>query len=62
MKAVAEQARKLDDLLERGDEAGLSKALAELGESVESLRRAGDQHGENFGAERFRRRTAWSPS
>ena len=53
MKAVAEQARKLDDLLERGDEAGLSKALAELGENLKSLRQALDQNLEGFGAERF---------
>ena len=53
MKAVAEQARKLDDLLERGDEAGLSKALADLGETLKSLRQTLDQNLEGFGAERF---------
>jgi hypothetical protein len=53
MKAVAEQARKLDDLLERGDEAGLSKALSELGENLKSLRQMLDQNLEGFGAERF---------
>jgi len=53
MKAVAEQARKLDDLLERGDEAGLSKALADLGENLKSLRQMLDQNLESFGAERF---------
>ena len=53
MKAVAEQARKLDDLLEKGDEAGLSKALAELGENLKSLRQMLDQNLEGFGAERF---------
>jgi hypothetical protein len=53
MKAVAEQARKLDDLLEKGDEAGLSRALAELGEKLKSLRQMLDQNLEGFGAERF---------
>ncbi len=53
MKAVAEQARKLDDLLEKGDEAGLSRALSELGENLKSLRQMLDQNLEGFGAERF---------
>jgi hypothetical protein len=53
MKAVAEQARKLDDLLEKGDEAGLSKALSELGENLKSLRQMLDQNLEGFGQERF---------
>jgi hypothetical protein len=53
MKAVSEQAKKLDDLLEKGDEAGLSKALAELGENLKNLRQMLDQNLEGFGAERF---------
>ena len=53
MKAITEQARKLDDLLEKGDEAGLSRALADLGEKLKSLRQMLDQNLEGFGAERF---------
>ena len=53
MKAVADQAKKLDELLEKGDEAGLSRALAELGENLKSLRQMLDQNLEGFGAERF---------
>jgi hypothetical protein len=53
MKAVADQARKLDDLLEKGDEAGLSRALAELGQNLKSLRQMLDQNLEGFGGERF---------
>jgi len=53
MKAVAEQARKLDDLLEKGDEAGLSRALSELGQNLKSLRQMLDQNLEGFGSERF---------
>jgi hypothetical protein len=53
MKALADQAKKLDDLLEKGDEAGLAKALAELGENLKSLRQMLDQNLEGFGAERF---------
>jgi hypothetical protein len=53
MKAITEQAKKLDDLLEKGDEAGLSKALAELGDDLKNLRQMLDQNLEGFGAERF---------
>ena len=34
MKALAEQAQKLDDLLEKGDDADLAKALAQLGDDL----------------------------
>ena len=53
MKAVADQARKLDDLLEKGDEAGLSRALSELGQNLKNLRQMLDQNLEGFGSERF---------
>jgi hypothetical protein len=53
MKSIADQAKKLDDLLEKGDEAGLSKALAELGKDLKNLRQMLDQNLEGFGAERF---------
>jgi hypothetical protein len=53
MKAVAEQARKFDDLLEKGDPGDLQRALAELGNDLRGLRQMLDQNADNFGAERF---------
>jgi hypothetical protein len=53
MKAVSEQARKLDELLEKGDAGDLEKALAELGNDLRDLRSMLDQNLEGFGAERF---------
>jgi hypothetical protein len=53
MKAVAEQARKFDDLLEKGDPGDLQRALAELGNDLRGLRQMLDQNADGFGAERF---------
>jgi hypothetical protein len=53
MKGIQDQARKLDDLLERGNEADLQKALSELGDQLSSMRRMLDQNLDGFGAERF---------
>ncbi len=53
MKSLADQARKLDDLLEKGNEADLDKALAQLGNDLGDLRKMLDQNAESFGSERF---------
>jgi hypothetical protein len=53
MKGIQDQARKLDELLERGNEADLQKALSELGDELSSMRRMLDQNLDGFGAERF---------
>jgi hypothetical protein len=53
MKAVAEQAKKFDDLLEKGDSNDLEKALSELGNDLRGLRQMLDQNLDGFGAERF---------
>jgi hypothetical protein len=53
MKGLAEQARKLDEMLEKGNEADLEKALAQLGDDLRSMRKMLDQNLEGFGAERF---------
>jgi hypothetical protein len=53
MKGIEDQARKLDDLLERGNEADLQKALSELGDQLSSMRKMLDQNLDGFGAERF---------
>jgi Domain of unknown function (DUF4175) len=52
-KALAEQARKLDELLEKGDPGELEKALGQLGNELRDLRQMLDQNLEGFGAERF---------
>jgi hypothetical protein len=53
LKNVAEQARKLDEMLEKGSDADLEKALAQLGDDLAGLRKMLDQNADNFGAERF---------
>ncbi|HVV50240.1 MAG TPA: DUF4175 family protein, partial [Polyangia bacterium] len=53
MKALEEQARKLDDMIERGDDADLEKALSELGDELRGMRKMLDQNLDGFGAERF---------
>ena len=53
LKNVAEQARKLDEMLEKGNDADLEKALAELGSDLAGLRKMLDQNADGFGAERF---------
>ena len=50
MKSLADQARKLDDLLEKGNEADLDKALAQLGNDLGDLRKMLDQNAESFGS------------
>jgi hypothetical protein len=52
-RELAERAKKLDDLLAQGDPAALSKALAELGQDLRSLRQMLDENAEGFGADRF---------
>jgi hypothetical protein len=53
MKGLADQARKLDEMLEKGNENDLAKALAQLGDDLRSMRKMLDQNLEGFGAERF---------
>jgi len=53
LKNVAEQARKLDEMLEKGNDADLERALAELGNDLNGLRKMLDQNADGFGAERF---------
>ena len=53
LKNVAEQARKLDEMLEKGNDADLEKALAELGNDLQGLRKMLDQNADGFGEERF---------
>ena len=53
LKNVAEQARKLDEMLEKGNDRDLEKALAELGSDLAGLRKMLDQNADGFGAERF---------
>jgi hypothetical protein len=53
MKAVAEQAKKFDELLEKGDAGDLEHALAQLGDDLRGLRQMLDQNLDGFGAERF---------
>ena len=52
-EGAAEQARKLDELIEQGDDADLEKALAELGDQLRGMRKMLDQNLDGFGAERF---------
>jgi hypothetical protein len=53
VKALADQAKKFDELLEKGNDADLSKALAQLGDELREMRKQLDQNAEGFGAERF---------
>ena len=53
MKDLQEQARKLDEMIERGDDADLEKALAQLGDELRGMRKMLDQNLDGFGAERF---------
>ena len=53
MKSLTDKAKQLDDLLERGKEADLEKALAQLGDELRDVRKMLDQNAEGFGAERF---------
>ena len=53
LKTVAAEARKLDELLEKGDTGDLEHALAQLGDDLKGLRQMLDQNLDGFGAERF---------
>jgi hypothetical protein len=53
MKALAAQAKKFDDLLEKGDPNDLEHALSELGDDLRDLRKMLDQNLDGFGGERF---------
>jgi len=53
LKNVAEQARKLDEMLEKGNDADLERVLSELGNDLAGLRKMLDQNADGFGAERF---------
>ena len=61
LKGLQEQARKLDDLIEKGDAADLEKALAQLGDDLRGMRKMLDQNADGFGAKDFPRRTGWWP-
>jgi hypothetical protein len=53
LKGISEQARKLDEMLERGNDADLERALSQLGNDLAGLRKMLDQNADGFGAERF---------
>ena len=53
LKGLQEQARKLDDMIEKGDAADLEKALAQLGDDLRGMRKMLDQNADGFGSERF---------
>jgi hypothetical protein len=53
MKALADEAKKFDELLEKGDTGDLEKALSQLGDNLRDLRQMLDQNLDGFGAERF---------
>jgi hypothetical protein len=53
LKAVADEAKKLDEMLEKGDMGDLDKALATLGDDLRGLRQMLDQNLDGFGEERF---------
>ncbi len=53
MKEMAEQAQKLDSLLEKGDSQSLAKALSELGGKLGSLKDMLDKNANDFESERF---------
>lgn len=52
-RALAEQARKLDDLLNQGDSKALGRALEEMGKDLQTLKQQLDDNAEGFGGERF---------
>jgi hypothetical protein len=53
MKEALAKAEKLDQLLEKGDAASMSQALAELGKQLEQLQKSLDKNSDEFGGERF---------
>ncbi|HEY4184746.1 MAG TPA: DUF4175 family protein [Polyangia bacterium] len=52
-RALAERAKRLDDLLAQGDSKAMGQALSDLGKDLQSLRQMLDENAEGFGAERF---------
>jgi len=52
-RALAERAKRLDDLLAQGDSKAMGQALDDLGKDLKSLRQMLDENAEGFGAERF---------
>ena len=53
MKEALSKAEKLDQLLEKGDPSAMSQALAELGNTLQSLQRMLEKNADDFGGERF---------
>lgn len=53
LSEAAEKVRKLDSLLDKGDTSSLSKALAELGQSLASIKNMLDKNADEFADERF---------
>ncbi len=53
LKGLADQARKLDEMIEKGDAADLQKALSQLGDDLRGMRKMLDQNLDGFGDERF---------
>ena len=53
LKILQDRARGFDEMIERGDDADLEKALAQLGDDLRGMRKMLDQNADGFGAERF---------
>jgi hypothetical protein len=53
MKGLMDEARKFDELLEKGDVNELGQALSQLGNDIKDLKKMLDENLEGFGAERF---------
>ncbi len=53
MKEVADRAKKLDHLLEKGDPQALKEALAQLGDALKSLQQGLDGNARDFADQRF---------
>jgi hypothetical protein len=53
MKGLMDEARKFDEMLEKGDVSELGQALAQLGNDIKDLKKMLDENLEGFGAERF---------
>ena len=50
---LAEQAKKLDELLSQGDANAMERALADLGKDLQGLQKMLNDNAEGFGAQRF---------
>lgn len=55
MREAMNKAQRMEDLLKKGDSESLSQALAELGDSLQSLKDMLSQNSDDFTAERFPR-------